>query len=250
MQFANFLYLLGLDVASRSAGGGVASEDTFSQLYASVYTIASLVALVIQSVVTSPLLRRFGIARVLFVLPLWYLVTYAGAAFGASAGGATLLIAGIALQLGERIVIPAIHRPATELVYSQVAAAIRPRARAFLSGGVNALGNMAAALALIVGLAASDVQTLLAIGAGLSTVYVYNTAHTRAVFGRRIADNIRSVEPDVRRGAAEILEADHGAVPDEVLRSLSGAVPADVEHGVRVALTRRGVLAVAADASE
>src|SRR5919204_5312712 len=142
MQFANFLYLLGLD--QTAAGNGVASGDFFSQLYASVYTSSSIVALLIQSFITSAALRRFGIARVLFVLPLWYLVTYAGAVFTAPDALTIGFVAGVALQLGERIVIPAIHRPAAELVYSQVRAEIRPRARAFLSGGVNAFGNMVA----------------------------------------------------------------------------------------------------------
>jgi hypothetical protein len=39
-------------------------------------------------------------------------------------------------------------------------------------------------------------------------------------------------------------------VPEEALRNLGGRIPADVEHGVRVALTRRGILAVAADVTE
>src|SRR5438132_8339259 len=42
MQFANFLYLVGLN--QTAAGSGVDSEDFFSQLYASVYTSSSLVA--------------------------------------------------------------------------------------------------------------------------------------------------------------------------------------------------------------
>ena len=249
MQIANYLFAAGLDAATQS-GTLQKSQDDYTLLYASVYTSSSIVALFIQSVITSAALRRLGIARVLFVLPLWYLATYAGAAISAPDALTIGFIAGVALQLGERIVIPAIHRPAAELVYSQVSADIRPRARAFLSGGVNAFGNMVAAVGLIVGLAASDVQTLLAVGTGLSVVYLYNTFHTRTVFGRRIAENITSIEPDVRRSAAEILATEHAAVPDELLRSLNGAIPADVEHGVRVALTRRGVLAVAADVTE
>lgn len=243
MQFANFLYLLGLD--QTAAGSGVGSEDFFSQLYASVYTSSSLVALAIQSLITSGLLRRIGIAWVLFILPLWFLGTYAAAAwFNLN------LVTGVALQLGERIWIPALHRPASELVYSQVSAAIRPRARAFLSGGVNAFGNMAAAVALIVGLRYSDVQTLLAAGTGLSLVYVYNAWHTRRLFGRRIARNLTSPDPDLRRNAADMLSSESGAVPDDVLRSLGGRIPADVEHGVRLALTRKGILAVAADVTD
>ncbi len=242
MQFGNFLYLVGLDQST--AGSGTGSEDLFSQLYASVYTSSSLVALFIQSVFTGALLRRFGIARVLFVLPLWFLGSYAAATFNFN------IITAIAIQLSERIVIPAIHRPASELVYSQVVAAIRPRARAFLSGGVNAFGNFAAAIALLAGLQLHDNQLLLAVATGLSGVYVYNAWHTMRLFGRRILENITSIEPDVRFSAAEILATEHGAVPEDLLRSLDGTIPADVEHGVRVALTRRGVLAVAADATE
>jgi ATP/ADP translocase len=244
MQFGNFLYLVGLD---QSTAGGGTGEDAFSQLYASVYTSSSLVALLIQSVATGALLRRFGIAKVLFVLPLWYLVTFGLAALPMI--GLTF-VTGVAIQLGERIVIPAIHRPTSELVYSQVISTIRPRARAFLSGGVNAFGNFAAAVALLIGLRFSDTPTLLAVATGLSGVYVYNAWHTMRVFGRRIVENLTSIEPDLRLSAAEILMTEHSAVPDELLRTLDGAIPADVEHGVRVALTRRGVLAVATDATE
>jgi len=243
MQFANFLYLLGLDVSS--AGSGKEREDLFSQLYASVYTSSSLVALAIQSFITSGLFRRIGVAWVLFILPLWFLGAYAAAAVWN-----LNLVTGVALQLGERIWIPALHRPATELVYSQVSAAIRPRARAFLSGGVNAFGNMAAAAALIVGLRYSDVQILLATGTGLSLVYVYNAWHTRGLFGRRIAKNLTSPDPDLRRNAADMLSSESSAVPDDLLRTLGEGVPSDVEHAVRLALTRKGILAVAADVTE
>ncbi len=242
MQFGNFLYLVGLDQST--AGSGTGSEDLFSQLYASVYTSSSLVALFVQTVLTGALLRRFGIARVMFVLPLWFLGSYAAATVNFN------IITAIAIQLSERIVIPAIHRPATELVYSQVAASIRPRARAFLSGGVNAFGNFAAAIALLAGLQLHDNQMLLGVATGLSGVYLYNAWHTMRLFGRRILENISSVDPDVRFSAAEILQTEHEVVPEDLLRSLDGTIPADVEHGVRVALTRRGLLAMAADATE
>jgi AAA family ATP:ADP antiporter len=249
MQFANFLYLVGLDTTA--AGKTVQSEDIFSVLYASVYTSASLVALFIQSALTTPLVRRFGVARVLFALPLWYLATYGLAAY-TYGGQLTALVfwAAVALQLGERIVIPAIHRPATELVYSQIAAQIRPRARAFLSGGVNAIGNMAAAVALIAGLARFDTTWLLAAGTVVSGVFVANTWRTRAVFGARIAQNLSSADDAVRRNAVDMLHAESGAVPAAMLQDLAENGSDEVAHGARLALTRRGLLAVAADAAE
>src|SRR5438445_896041 len=170
MQFGNFLYLVGLD--QQASGSSVQSEDVFSQLYATIYTSSSLVALAIQTFLTSALLRWLGVARVLFVLPLWFLGAYAAATREFT------LVTAVAIQLSERIVIPAIHRPATELVYSQVVAAIRPRARAFLSGGVNAFGNLPAAVALLSGLPRHDHQILLGVATALSGVYVYNPWHT------------------------------------------------------------------------
>src|SRR5256712_435964 len=103
MQFGNFLYLVGLDQST--AGTGTGNEDLFSQLYASIYTSSSLVALFIQSAFTSSLLRRFGIARVLFVLPLWFLGSYAAATINFN------IITAVAIQLSERILISAIHCP-------------------------------------------------------------------------------------------------------------------------------------------
>jgi len=251
MQFANFLYLVGLDQSSSAAASRTGSEDLFSVLYASVYTSASLVALFIQSAITTPLVRLLGIARVLFVLPVWYLLSYGAAAYAYGASLAALVFpTAVALQLGERIVIPAIHRPATELVYSQIAADIRPRARAFLSGGVNALGNMAAAVALIAGLAVFAITQLLAAGAVLSAVFAVNTWQTRSVFGRRIVDNLQSTDPDVRRNAIGVLQSESGAVPVTALQALATDGSDEVANGARLALTRRGLLAVAADAVE
>lgn len=247
MQFANFLYLVGLDVTA--AGKTVQSEDVFSVLYASVYTSASLVALFIQSVFTTPLVRRFGVARVLFALPAWYLLTYALAAYAYGAQVAGLVFwAAVALQLGERIVIPAVHRPAAELIYSQIDVAIRRRARAFLSGGVNAVGNMAAAAALIAGLAVLSTTWLLAAGAVFSAIFTANTWLTRRAFGRRIAENLGSADPATRKNAVDMLAAEGGAVPTDLLRSVAEAGSDEVANGARLALTRRGVLAVATDA--
>ncbi len=249
MQFANFLYLVGLDVTA--AGKSVQSEDLFSVLYASVYTSASLVALLIQSLFTAPLIRRFGVARVLFALPVWYLATYGLAAYAYGAQvGALVFWAAVALQLGERIVIPAVHRPAAELVYSQVDAAIRQRARAFLSGGVNAVGNMAAAVALIAGLALLSTSVLLVAGTVASALFVANTWLTRGAFGRRIAENLVSADPATRKNAIGMLHAEGGAVPTDLLRTVAVDGSDEVAHGARLALTRRGVVAVAVDAAE
>jgi len=81
-------------------------------------------------------------------------------------------------------------------------------------------------------------------------VYVYNAGHTRGVFGRRIAENLASPEPEVRWNAIEVLPTEAGAIPAEMLHSLASVGTEDVANGVQLALTRRGLLAVAANVTE
>ena len=121
MQIGSYLYLVGLDVSSLLRDSRQ-SEDLFSQLYASVYTTSTIAALALQLLVAGPLVRRLGVAKSLFVLPLWYLLSYGAALVAFS------FFAAVAIQLGERIVIPALHRPASEIVYTQVADDARARA--------------------------------------------------------------------------------------------------------------------------
>jgi ATP/ADP translocase len=243
MQMGMYLYLVGLDASSVSASA-TQSEDAFTRLYASVYTSASLVALAIQVFLTSALLRRFGVALALLLLPVWYLLSYASAAIAFN------FVTAVAIQLGERVWIPAVHRPTTELIYSQISSRVRPRARAFLSGGVNAMGNLAASGLLLgsagLGLAASNV---LALAAGISVVFVANAWSLRGVVGRRIAENLTSPEGDLRRNAVQMLPGEHRIVPTAALRAALVSAPADVEHGVRLALMRRDALALAVDAA-
>lgn len=205
MQIGSYLYLVGLDAAS--AGGGRASEDLFSLLYAGVYTSSTLVALGLQVFVAGGLIRRVGIAWSLLVFPVWYVLSYGGALIEFS------LVVAVAIQLGERVVVPALHRPASELVYSHVPEPIRPRARAFLSGGVNAIGNMAAA-ALLIGMGALGLgaTAVLALATASSLAFVGSGLALRRALSRRIDEDLRSDEPRGRREALLLASRDGAAV--------------------------------------
>ena len=241
MQIGSYLYLVGLDTASAVAASR-ASEDLFSQMYASVYTSGTFAALAIQFFLTGGLVRRAGLAWTLLVFPAWYLATYTGAFVALN------FVTAVAIQLGERVVVPAIHRPATELVYSQVEDAIRPRARAFLSGGVNAFGNIAAA-GLLIGTAALGLTSTIVLGlAGVfSLLFVANTWTLRRTLGERIAANLASADPSLRRNALLMLPSDGGTVPTAALRAILPTASEDVSAGIRAALARRGALAISAE---
>ena len=244
MQIANYLFAAGLDAATKS-GSLQKSQDEYTLLYASVYTSGSIVALGIQTFITGGLIRKLGVSVVIFAFPLWYLVTFgAGTYFGLTAG-AGLLIA-VALQSAERIVIPAVHLPATQIIYNQVASTVRPRARAFFSGGLNAVAEIGAALVLVAGAISASPQVVLGFGTVCSALFVANTMGLRHALGRRIVENLRSDDPELRRNAAQMLHGEGRAVPTSELQGLLGEGSADIEARVQHALVRRGKLRVAA----
>jgi AAA family ATP:ADP antiporter len=243
MQIANYLFAAGLDAASK-AGTLQQSQDDYTILYASVYTSGSIVALGIQTFITGGLIRKLGVSVAIFAFPIWYLVTFgAGAYFGLTAG-AGLLIA-ILLQAAERIVIPAVHLPATQIIYNQVASSLRPRARAFFSGGLNAVAEIGAALVLVAGAISLSPQAVLAFGTVCSALFVANTWSLRRALGLRIVENLRSDDPELQRNAAQMLHGEGRAVPTAELQGLLGeGSSADIEARVQHALTRRGKLPV------
>lgn len=240
MQIGNYLFTYSLDSATAGADTVQGAEDAYTLLYASVFTIGSVIALGIQTFMTGSLVRRLGVSLLLFVFPLWYVGWYgAGAVVGLTG------IVGVLLQAGERIIVPAIHLPATQVVYNQISSSLRPRARAFFSGGVNAFAEIGAALVLVAGAIATDPRTVLIFGTACSVVFTGNTFVLRRALGRRIVENLASEDPELRRNAAQMLGGEGRAVPTEGLQSLLGEGSADVEARIQAALLRRGALRVA-----
>ncbi|HLQ05010.1 MAG TPA: hypothetical protein VK197_05070, partial [Verrucomicrobiae bacterium] len=83
-----------------------------------------------------------------------------------------------------------------------------------------------------------------------SGIFALNTWQTRGAFGRRIAENLASSDEAMRRNAMDMLHSEGSAVPTDLLRNVADEGSDEVAHGARLALTRRGVLAVAADSAE
>ena len=246
MQIANYLFAAGLDTATK-AGTLQQSQDDYTLLYASVYTSGSVVALLIQTFLTGGLIRRFGVSVVIFAFPFWYLMAFGAGTYWGLTAGAGLIIA-IFLQAAERIVIPAVHLPATQIIYDQVASSVRPRARAFFSGGLNAFAEIGAALVLVAGAISASPQVVLGFGTLCSAIFVGNTFSVRRALGRRIVENLRSKDPELQRNASQMLHGEGRAVPTSELQGLLGEGSADIEARVRLALTRRGKLVPQASA--
>jgi hypothetical protein len=243
MQIANYLFAAGLDTATQ-AGTLQKAQDDYTLLYASVYTSGSIIALLIQTFLTGSLIRRLGVSVVIFAFPLWYLVTFGLGTWLGLTAGLGLVIA-VLLQAAERIVIPAVHLPATQIIYNQIASSVRPRARAFFSGGLNAIAEIGAAIVLVAGAIGANPQVVLGFGTACSALFVGNTFAVRRALGRRIVENLRSDDPELRRNAAQMLHGEGRAVPTVELQGLLGEGSADIEARVQHALLRRGKLRMA-----
>jgi AAA family ATP:ADP antiporter len=214
MQVGNYLYMTGLD-ASSTSGSAQANEDLFSQLYASVYTSSSIVALVMQTFLTGWLLRRFGVGVMLFMLPVWYLGSFGGALMSFT------FVTAVAIQLGERVFVPFMHRPATEMIFDQVPVTVRPRARAFVSGAMNALGTIGAAVVLLLaGFLGVPMSGLLGAFVVISAVYVAATWSLQRNLGKRIAENLVSADPDLRHNALASLRGQRRAAAAKSIEAL------------------------------
>ncbi|HEY8861041.1 MAG TPA: hypothetical protein VIN37_02970, partial [Candidatus Limnocylindria bacterium] len=82
-------------------------------------------------------------------------------------------------------------------------------------------------------------------GTVCSALFVGNTFGLRRALGRRIVQNLRSEDPELRRNAAQMLHGEGRAVPTADLQGLLGEGSADIEARVQNALVRRGKLRVA-----
>jgi AAA family ATP:ADP antiporter len=116
-------YLFKLTLAQTTARQDVAP------LLARFYVVLNVLPIVVQLLVSGPLVQRIGLARSLAVTPLLMLVGSAGALLVGVGLGPVLVLRGLDGTLRNSV-----HRMTTELAYLPVPAAARARAKPFLDG--------------------------------------------------------------------------------------------------------------------
>ena len=134
--------VLGADYLFKADAARRVAPEELGAYFARAYTILNVVALVVTLLVTGPLIRRWGVARVLLVMPLLLL------------GGAVLVIvtgAPMAVLLtkgADGALRHSMHRVTSELLGLPIPSEARPRTKPVLDGAL--ARAVQAAMALVI----------------------------------------------------------------------------------------------------
>ena len=120
------------------------SKDAMAVFFGDFYFYAGIIALVFQLLLTTRLLRRFGIGPMLFVLPLMVL-----------AGSASLLMwgtiaAALLLKGGDQVLRYSVDRSTTELLYLPLPNRVKLQAKWFIDTVVWRLGDGLAGIVVLI----------------------------------------------------------------------------------------------------
>lgn len=122
--------VLGADYLFKADAARRVAPQELGAYFARAYTVLNAVALVVTVLVTGPLIRRWGVARVLLVMPLLLL------------GGAVLVIAtgapaAVLLTKGaDGALRHSLHRVTSELLGLPIPSEVRPRTKPVLDGAL------------------------------------------------------------------------------------------------------------------
>lgn len=202
------------------------SKDAMATLFGDFYFYTGILGLVFQLLLTSRLLRRFGIGTMLFVLPTVVMM-----------GSASLLILGtlasaLALKGGLQTLRISLDRSAAELLYLPLPHALKLRAKAFIDTVIWRLGDGLAGLTALV------FATYLHVSprhlSWVAMVIIGAWFVSAAVAGRRYVDTLKesisqhrldveqTTAPVLDRSTTELLTTNFSASdPKDILYALS-----------------------------
>ncbi|MBI1750407.1 MAG: hypothetical protein HY234_16010 [Acidobacteria bacterium] len=121
-------------------------KDVLAAFFGDFYFYAGIAGLLVQLLVTSRFLRRFGLGAALFVVPVAMLVGSVGVLFW---GGVTIWAA-IFLRSGINVFQYSIDKPSVELLYLPVASDIKNQVKSFIDTVVWRFGDGFAAVGVLV----------------------------------------------------------------------------------------------------
>jgi AAA family ATP:ADP antiporter len=121
----------------------VPEKDALALFFSDFNSIAGIICLATQTLVTSRALRRFGLGLTLYVVP----VALLGGTIGVLAFGT--LLAAVLLKGSDQVLRYSIDKSSVELLYLPLAADLKLRVKSFIDTFVWRLGDGLAALTLV-----------------------------------------------------------------------------------------------------
>jgi len=118
-------------------------KDVLASFFGDFNFYAGVVALVVQLLLASRLLRRFGVGPVLMLAPLVVIVTSVGVVVWGT------LLSVILLRGGDQVLRYSLDKPAMELLYLPVPASIKVQAKTFIDTVIWRMGDGVAGVFLL-----------------------------------------------------------------------------------------------------
>ena len=201
------------------------NKDALATLFGDFYFYAGILGLLVQLLLTSRLLRRFGIGTMLFVLPTVVMM-----------GSAGLLILGtltsaLALKGGIQVLRFSLDRSATELLYLPIPHGLKLRAKAFIDTVIWRLGDGLAGLTALIFATYLHVTPRYVSWVAMVIIGVWFVS--AAVAGRRyvatLRENISQHRLDVEQASAPVLDR---STTELLATNLSASDPKDILYAL------------------
>ena len=207
-------------------------KDQFSIFLANITLYTSILALIAQLLLTSRILRRFGVALALFTLPLALLAT---SAYMLAAG---TLLAAVLLRGSDWVLRLSVDRSATELLYLPLASRVKLQVKWFIDTVIWRMGDGFAGFAVLL-LATYLHRTprqisafvVLLVGGWIAAVFVARQQYLVA-----LKDSIKERRIDVEHAATLVTDR---LAADLLAASLSAADPKEILYALSLLEAQR-----------
>lgn len=208
------------------------TEERIGLFYADFYFYAALASLATQLLLTSRVLRHFGIGPALFVVPVALLFGEAGILVWGN------LAAAVVLKGSDQVLRYSIDKSGVELLYLPVPARIKLQVKSFIDTAVWRFGDGLAALALLafatwLGWSAAQVAwvNLVFIGGWLLAAFL-----ARQQYVHTLRESIREYRLDAERAVAPVLDR---AAIDLLAKTLCATDPKEILYALSLLESER-----------
>jgi len=207
------------------------NTDQLAGFFGNFYFYAGIAGLLVQLIVTSRLLRRFGLGPALFVVPVALLLGSTGVLIW----GTVTIWAAIALRSGINVLQYSIDKPSVELLYLPVSPTIKNQVKSFIDTVIWRSGDGLAAVGVLIFAALlgwNDLQS----GIGMSWINLIFIAcwFVVAALARRryvgtLRESIQQHRLDAERATAAVLDR---STTDLLAGRLSAADPGEILYAL------------------
>lgn len=176
---------------SAAAAARYPSADALAGFFGLFSAVTTGAALVVSVVIANRLLSRIGVAAVIAILAVVYVVGF-GVLIATEAFAAI-----VAFRFAQMVLAQGLVSPAWEALVNVVPPSRRDQTRAFLNGGPTQVGTMIAGVLQLAGEHALSRSAVATIGLGVAILTVFLSFRIRRAYTSAVVDALREGRPQV-----------------------------------------------------